>query len=73
MDNALEAILIFIVFVGLLVGLILYSERQQRLDSDKAESNIMQMRQDIRLACYLLVYIGILLAGMFAFIVYKLL
>jgi hypothetical protein len=73
MNNAIEAILIFIVFVGLLVGLILYSERQQRLDSDKAESNIMQMRQDIRLACYLLVYIGILLAGMFAFMVYKLL
>jgi hypothetical protein len=68
-----EATITFVVLGVVLVSLIWHSERQHRFDNaDKPETSILQTRQDMRLACYLLVYIGIVLALMLALLVYKL-
>ena len=73
MSSATEATFTFITLAALLARWMWHSDRQQRFDSEnKVENKIMQTRHDMRFVCYLLQYIGVLLASMFAFLVYKL-
>jgi len=73
MSSGIEAALTFTGLAVMLWVSTRQAERSQRFDNvDEVNINIMQTRQDMRLACHLLMYIGLLLNLMFAFLVYKL-
>jgi len=68
-----EAVITFIVLAVILFGVIWLAESQDKRDDvDRPEIAILQARQGIRLACYLLMYIGIVLALTLGLLVYKL-
>jgi hypothetical protein len=62
-----------LIWSHMLIGLSWEVNRKQRFDRiEKPNENIMQARQDIRLACYLLYYIAFLLTFSLAFLAEKL-